>query len=89
MRNPFHCIGKLLENRSISHKYAAISKRKKYDSPDEFVADVQQMFDNCKTFNEDSSQIGQGGETLRKWWTKRWRQLKYNFSKRYKRMIDP
>jgi hypothetical protein len=60
----------------------------RYNSPDEFVNDVSQMFDNCKTFNEDSSLIGQAGETLRKWWTKRWRQLRYNYSKRYKRMID-
>uniref|UniRef100_A0A158P7H3 Bromo domain-containing protein n=1 Tax=Angiostrongylus cantonensis TaxID=6313 RepID=A0A158P7H3_ANGCA len=57
-----------------------------YETPDDFAADMELMFSNCRTFNEDDSPVGIAGATLQKFYHKRWRQLKYNFSKRLKRM---
>ncbi|VDL64700.1 unnamed protein product [Nippostrongylus brasiliensis] len=60
-----------------------------YETPDDFAADMELMFNNCRTFNEDDSPVGIAGATLHKFYHKRWRQLKYNFSKRLKRMRHP
>lgn len=57
-----------------------------YETPDDFAADMELMFSNCRTFNEDDSPVGIAGANLQKFYHKRWRQLKYNFSKRLKRM---
>ncbi|KAJ1350736.1 hypothetical protein KIN20_006607 [Parelaphostrongylus tenuis] len=57
-----------------------------YETPEDFAADMELMFSNCRTFNEDDSPVGIAGATLQKFYHKRWRQLKYNFSKRLKRM---
>ncbi|KIH49447.1 hypothetical protein ANCDUO_20478, partial [Ancylostoma duodenale] len=62
-----------------------------YETPDDFAADMELMFNNCRTFNEDDSPVGIAGTpipgaNLQKFYHKRWRQLKYNFSKRLKRM---
>lgn len=57
-----------------------------YDAPDEFAADLELMFTNCRTFNEDDSPVGVAGHTLQKFFTKRWRQIKYNYSKRLRRL---
>ncbi|KAL6725591.1 hypothetical protein Aduo_007632 [Ancylostoma duodenale] len=57
-----------------------------YETPDDFAADMELMFNNCRTFNEDDSPVGIAGANLQKFYHKRWRQLKYNFSKRLKRM---
>lgn len=38
--------------------------------------DVQLIFDNCKTFNEDESPVGKAGHNLRKFFQKRWKELK-------------
>ncbi|CAJ0942984.1 unnamed protein product, partial [Mesorhabditis belari] len=57
-----------------------------YNTPEDFHADVELMFTNCRTFNEDDSPIGQAGIQLHKFFSKRWRQVRYNFCKRLKRM---
>ncbi|PAV84795.1 hypothetical protein WR25_05319 [Diploscapter pachys] len=57
-----------------------------YEGPEDFAADMELMFNNCRTFNEDDSPVGVAGTTLHKFYQKRWRQLKYNYSKRLKRM---
>ncbi|KAK6043582.1 Bromodomain protein [Cooperia oncophora] len=57
-----------------------------YETPEDFAADMELMFNNCRTFNEDDSPVGMAGASLAKFYHKRWRQLKYNFSKRLKRM---
>ncbi|PIO59581.1 Bromodomain protein, partial [Teladorsagia circumcincta] len=57
-----------------------------YETPEDFAADMELMFSNCRTFNEDDSPVGMAGANLHKFYHKRWRQLKYNFSKRLKRM---
>uniref|UniRef100_A0A158QRX2 Bromo domain-containing protein n=1 Tax=Haemonchus placei TaxID=6290 RepID=A0A158QRX2_HAEPC len=54
-----------------------------YETPEDFAADMELMFNNCRTFNEDDSPVGMAGANLHKFYHKRWRQLKYNFSKRF------
>lgn len=54
-----------------------------------FIEDLEQIFENCRTFNEDESSIGQSGLTLHKFYVKRWKQLRYNYSKRLKRLKNP
>ncbi|XP_032385707.1 bromodomain adjacent to zinc finger domain protein 2B isoform X2 [Etheostoma spectabile] len=40
-----------------------------------FIVDVNQVFDNCETFNEDDSEIGQAGHSMRRFFDKRWTEL--------------
>ncbi|XP_060070967.1 bromodomain adjacent to zinc finger domain protein 2B-like [Ylistrum balloti] len=46
-----------------------------YKSRAEFAADCRLIFENCKTFNEDESEVGRGGHTLRKFFESRWKEL--------------
>ncbi|XP_072019979.1 LOW QUALITY PROTEIN: bromodomain adjacent to zinc finger domain protein 2B-like [Amphiura filiformis] len=39
---------------------------------EEFAADVRLMFDNCETYNEDESEVGQAGHAMRAFFEKRW-----------------
>uniref|UniRef100_A0A915AP95 Bromodomain adjacent to zinc finger domain protein 2B n=2 Tax=Parascaris univalens TaxID=6257 RepID=A0A915AP95_PARUN len=61
----------------------------KYETQESFLEDVELMFENCRTFNEDESEIGKAGISLHKFYSKRWKQLRYNFSKRLKRLKNP
>ncbi|XP_033965632.1 bromodomain adjacent to zinc finger domain protein 2B isoform X1 [Pseudochaenichthys georgianus] len=40
-----------------------------------FIADVNLIFDNCEKFNEDDSEIGRGGHSMRRFFDKRWTEL--------------
>ncbi|XP_078117921.1 bromodomain adjacent to zinc finger domain protein 2B-like isoform X2 [Sander vitreus] len=40
-----------------------------------FIVDVNLVFDNCETFNEDDSEIGQAGHSMRRFFDKRWTEL--------------
>ncbi|CAI5445520.1 unnamed protein product [Caenorhabditis angaria] len=53
-----------------------------YENVDEFAADIQLIFDNCKTFNMDDSPVGQAGINLSKFFQKRWKALKMTYSKK-------
>uniref|UniRef100_A0A158R472 Bromodomain adjacent to zinc finger domain protein 2B n=1 Tax=Syphacia muris TaxID=451379 RepID=A0A158R472_9BILA len=64
-------------------------ENRKYQSQESFLEDIELMFTNCKTFNEDESEIGKAGISLHKFYSKRWKQLRYNFSKRLRRMKNP
>ncbi|GMT19031.1 hypothetical protein PFISCL1PPCAC_10328, partial [Pristionchus fissidentatus] len=57
-----------------------------YHDTEDFLADVTLVFTNCRNFNEDDSEIGEAGIRINRFFVKRWRQLKYNLSKRVKRM---
>ncbi|OZC11454.1 hypothetical protein X798_01311 [Onchocerca flexuosa] len=61
----------------------------KYLTQESFIEDLEQIFENCRTFNEDESPIGQSGVALHKFYLKRWKQLRYNYSKRLKRLKNP
>lgn len=44
----------------------------RYPSPESFALDVRLVFDNCETFNEDDSDIGRAGHSMRKCFEKKW-----------------
>ncbi|XP_076839802.1 bromodomain adjacent to zinc finger domain protein 2A isoform X2 [Brachyhypopomus gauderio] len=43
-----------------------------YCSCDEFAADAQLVFNNCELFNEDSSEVGMAGHSMRRFFESRW-----------------
>ncbi|KAF7215937.1 bromodomain adjacent to zinc finger domain protein 2B isoform X2 [Nothobranchius furzeri] len=40
-----------------------------------FIADINLVFDNCKKFNEDQSEIGKAGYNMKRFFNKRWTEL--------------
>ncbi|CAK6970761.1 bromodomain adjacent to zinc finger domain protein 2B-like isoform X3 [Scomber scombrus] len=46
-----------------------------YQNLETFIIDVNLVFDNCEKFNEDNSEIGRAGHTMRKFFEKRWTEL--------------
>ncbi|XP_064471785.1 bromodomain adjacent to zinc finger domain protein 2B-like isoform X2 [Ornithodoros turicata] len=46
-----------------------------YKLKDEFAGDARLIFDNCETFNEDDSPVGQAGHSLRNYFECRWEEL--------------
>lgn len=47
-------------------------KSKEYKHRQEFAADMRLIFNNCETFNEDDSDVGQAGFNLRQYFERRW-----------------
>ncbi|XP_023569562.1 bromodomain adjacent to zinc finger domain protein 2B [Octodon degus] len=43
-----------------------------YPNLETFAIDVRLVFDNCETFNEDDSDIGRAGHSMRKYFEKKW-----------------
>ncbi|XP_008824901.1 bromodomain adjacent to zinc finger domain protein 2B isoform X1 [Nannospalax galili] len=43
-----------------------------YPDFETFALDVRLVFDNCETFNEDDSDIGRAGHSMRKYFEKKW-----------------
>ncbi|XP_011357203.1 bromodomain adjacent to zinc finger domain protein 2B isoform X15 [Pteropus vampyrus] len=43
-----------------------------YPNFESFALDVRLVFDNCETFNEDDSDIGRAGHSMRKYFEKKW-----------------
>lgn len=46
-----------------------------YLNLESFIVDVNLVFDNCEKFNEDHSEIGQAGHSMRRFFDKRWTEL--------------
>jgi hypothetical protein len=44
----------------------------RYPNLETFALDVRLVFDNCETFNEDDSDIGRAGHSMRKYFEKKW-----------------
>lgn len=44
----------------------------RYSSCDEFAADAQLVFNNCELFNEDTSEVGMAGHSMRRFFESRW-----------------
>lgn len=44
----------------------------RYPNLETFAVDVRLVFDNCETFNEDDSDIGRAGHSMRKYFEKKW-----------------
>ncbi|KAK7489473.1 hypothetical protein BaRGS_00019272, partial [Batillaria attramentaria] len=57
------------------HTMKAKLKDKTYKHRSEFAADVHLILNNCETFNEDDSEVGMAGHSLRKFFRQRWREL--------------
>ncbi|XP_012935525.1 uncharacterized protein LOC101848029 [Aplysia californica] len=50
-------------------------KNKEYQHRQDFAADIRLIFNNCETFNEDESEVGQAGFTMRQFFEKRWLEI--------------
>ncbi|XP_039193275.1 bromodomain adjacent to zinc finger domain protein 2A isoform X2 [Crotalus tigris] len=46
-----------------------------YSSCEEFAADAFLVFDNCRTFNEDESEVGKAGLAMRQFFESRWEEF--------------
>lgn len=47
----------------------------RYKHRQEFAADMRLIFNNCETFNEDDSDVGQAGFIMRQFFERRWLEL--------------
>lgn len=47
----------------------------RYSNLETFIVDVNLVFENCERFNEDDSEIGRAGHSMRSFFDKRWAQL--------------
>ncbi|XP_068266002.1 bromodomain adjacent to zinc finger domain protein 2A isoform X2 [Nyctibius grandis] len=47
-----------------------------YSTPAQFAADASLVFDNCRRFNEDDSAVGRAGRALRRFFERRWEELR-------------
>lgn len=56
-------------NRVFIYFFLKINYR--YPDLDSFVADVDLVFENCEKFNEDDSDIGRAGHSMRNFFDKR------------------
>ena len=47
----------------------------RYNTRDEFAADMRRVFVNCELFNEDDSSVGRAGHVMYEFFEKRWTEL--------------
>uniref|UniRef100_A0A672TBG5 Bromodomain adjacent to zinc finger domain protein 2A n=1 Tax=Sinocyclocheilus grahami TaxID=75366 RepID=A0A672TBG5_SINGR len=52
-----------------------------YCSCEEFAADAQLVFNNCELFNEDTSEVGKAGHSMRRFFENRWAEFYENNDK--------
>ncbi|XP_072552227.1 bromodomain adjacent to zinc finger domain protein 2A isoform X2 [Salminus brasiliensis] len=52
-----------------------------YCSCEEFAADAQLVFNNCELFNEDTSEVGMAGHSMRRFFESRWAEFYSNSDK--------
>ncbi|KAF7664391.1 hypothetical protein LDENG_00178320 [Lucifuga dentata] len=52
-----------------------------YLSCEEFAADAQLVFNNCELFNEDTSEVGMAGHSMRRFFESRWAEFYSNKDK--------
>lgn len=55
--------------------------RLRYCSCEEFAADAQLVFNNCEQFNEDTSEVGMAGHSMRRFFESRWAEFYSNKDK--------
>lgn len=48
---------------------------RRYTSCEEFATDAALVFDNCRTFNEDESEVGKAGLAMRQFFESRWEEF--------------
>lgn len=54
---------------------------RRYSSCEEFAADAQLVFNNCELFNEDTSDVGKAGHSMRRFFESRWAEFYENKDK--------
>uniref|UniRef100_A0A3Q1FVM8 Bromodomain adjacent to zinc finger domain 2B n=1 Tax=Acanthochromis polyacanthus TaxID=80966 RepID=A0A3Q1FVM8_9TELE len=64
-------IKKPMDFSTIKEKLA----NNQYLNLETFIIDVNLVFDNCEKFNEDDSEIGRAGHSMRRFFDKRWTEL--------------
>lgn len=52
------------------------TKLNRYENEQQFMEDVKLIFTNCKIFNEDDSPVGKAGQAIRRFFNRRWKELK-------------
>ncbi|XP_023655442.1 bromodomain adjacent to zinc finger domain protein 2A isoform X2 [Paramormyrops kingsleyae] len=52
-----------------------------YCSCEEFAADAELVFNNCQLFNEDTSEVGKAGHSMRRFFESRWAEFYQNKDK--------
>lgn len=52
-----------------------------YCTSEEFAADAQLVFNNCELFNEDTSEVGMAGHSMRRFFERRWAEFFSNSEK--------
>lgn len=48
------------------------SLHSRYCSCEEFAADAHLVFNNCEQFNEDTSEVGMAGHSMKRFFENRW-----------------
>ncbi len=56
-------------------KLQTFSNNYRYLNLETFIIDVNLVFENCERFNEDDSEIGRAGHSMRRFFDKRWTEL--------------
>lgn len=67
----FKVIKKPMDFQTVRNKL----EDKKYSNKEGFAADVRLIFDNCKLYNEDDSEIGIAGQSMKMFFEKQWSEL--------------
>lgn len=57
------------------YKFKTFSNDYRYLNLETFIIDVNLVFENCEKFNEDDSEIGRAGHSMRRFFDKRWTEL--------------
>lgn len=47
----------------------------RYKTRADFASDARLVFNNCMIFNEDESDVGKAGHTMRKFFESRWKEV--------------
>lgn len=50
-------------------------KEGKYANKEDFASDVRLVFSNCEIYNEDESEIGMAGHSMKTFFEKQWTEL--------------
>ena len=59
----------------MSDQFPLLYLNCRYLNLETFIIDVNLVFDNCEKFNEDNSDIGRAGHSMRRFFERRWPEL--------------
>lgn len=70
-----------LSGSFLISRFCLLCRRLRYCSCEEFAADAQLVFNNCELFNEDTSEVGMAGHSMRRFFESRWAEFYSNKDK--------